>query len=323
MSAPKTTTEDFHSAAMIDAAVQLAKKVKANSILIYVDSLTDVAAVAEKVKRAANLVLVARDEKDELRCKEHTNKVLRVPDLDLTRLAQIKMATLMAFSQRMLSPGEEFVFLVGIKGQALDTLVTMTVGKEFEIFQSVDQPKLTEHIKRVVFQQVLTIALELAQQGREGKQVGCLMVVGDHKEVQKYCQQNIINPFKGYTEKERNILNNNIKETVKEFSTIDGAFVIKGNGVINSAGTTLRPNISGEELPLALGTRHSTAAAITASSKSIAITLSESTGTVRVWRKGQMITEIERAARTGPPSPTPVAEGRKPKGEGTASHKAK
>ncbi len=309
MAGQKNDSNEMHSAAMIDAAVQVAKKIKAKAVLIYVDSLDDVGAVAEKVKKVTRLILVARDEKDELRGKEHANKILRVPDLDLTRLAQIKMATLMAFSQRLLSPGEEFVFLVGIKGQTLDTLVTMTVGKEFEIFQTVDQPKLTEHVKRVVFQQVLTIALELAQQGREGKPVGALLVVGDHKEVQKYCQQNIINPFRGYTEKERNILNDVIKETVKEFCTIDGAFVIKGNGVIVSAGTTLRPNISGEALPLALGTRHSSAAAITASTRSLAITLSESTGTVRVWRKGQMITEIERAARTGPPSSPPSTEG--------------
>ncbi len=294
-------TKDVYTQAMISAAVGVARKVSAKAILIYVDSLGDVAAAAEKIKKCTGLILVARDEKDRLRCEGHTDQILSVPDLDLTRMAQIKMATLMAFSQRMLTPGDEFVSLVGVKGRSLDTLVAMNVGTEFELFQSVDQPELTEHIKRVVFEQVLTIALELAQQGREGKTVGALFVVGDHKDVLRYTQQNIINPFKGYTEKERNILHQDMKETVKEFCTIDGAFVVKGNGVIVSAGTTLRPNISGEVLPQGLGTRHAAAAAITASTRSIAITVSESTGTVRVWRKGQMITEIERAARTSPP----------------------
>lgn len=288
---------------MIEAAVKVAADVGAKAIMVYVDSLQDIESITSKVKKKTELILVARDKKDVLRCQDHAAKILTVPNLDLTRIAQIKMAVLMAFSQRIVGPGDAFVFLVGIIGQQLDTMVTMTVGKEFEIFQSVDQPQLTEHIRRVVFQQVLTIALELSQQGREGKPCGALLVVGDVREVQKYCQQNIINPFKGYIEKERNILSESMKETVKEFCTIDGAFVIKGNGVIVSAGTTLRPNISGEDLPQGLGARHATAAAITASTKCIAFTVSESTGTVRVWRKGQMITEIERATRTHPPGP--------------------
>lgn len=288
---------------MIDAAAAIAKGIKAKAILLYIDFLNDIEAVAARFKRGAKLILIARDKKDQLRGENIPNTtLLSVPDLDLTRMAQIKMATLMAFSQRLLSPNDSFVFLVGVRGQQLDTLVTMTVGKEFEMFQTVDQPKLTEHVKRVVFQEVLTIALELAQQGREGRSVGALFVVGDHREVQKYCQQNIINPFKGYTEKERNIHTAAMKETIKEFSYIDGAFIIKGNGVVSSAGTTLRPALSGEDLPRGLGTRHAAAAAITASTKCIAVTVSESTGTVRVWRRGQMITEIERAVRTGPPT---------------------
>jgi DNA integrity scanning protein DisA with diadenylate cyclase activity len=91
-------------------------------------------------------------------------------------------------------------------------------------------------------------------------------------------------------------------ETVKEFCSIDGAFILKGNGAIMSAGTTVRPGLAGEELPRGLGSRHSAAAGITAITKSIAITISESNGTVRVWRRGQMITEIERATRSAPPS---------------------
>ena len=96
---------------------------------------------------------------------------------------------------------------------------------------------------------------------------------------------------------------------LKEIAKLDGAFIIKGNGVIVSACAVLRPAIAGDNLHQGLGARHAAAAAITASTKSIAITLSESTGDVRVWRRGTMITEIEKAPPalldgTSPPSIT-------------------
>ena len=92
-------------------------------------------------------------------------------------------------------------------------------------------------------------------------------------------------------------MDDSMKETVKEIAKLDGAFIIKGNGVVVSACATLRPALAGEELPQGFGARHAAAAAITASTKSFAITLSESTGDVRVWRRGTMITEIEKAPR--------------------------
>ncbi len=308
MSTPDSQHTQDPSSAMIDAAVSVAKNIHAKAILMHFDVIHDLKTIAEKIKPITDLILVARDETEERLARDATDKILRVPDLDLTRMAQIKMTTLMAFSQRMLEPEDTFLFLVGVRGQPLDTLVTMTVGREFELFYSVDQPRLTEHIKRVVFQQVLTIALELASEGREGKSVGALFVIGDPRQVQIYCQQNIINPFKGCNQKERNILNESMKNTVKEFANIDGAFIVKGNGVIVSAGTTLRPNLGGDDLPQGLGARHATAAAITASTRCIAITLSQSTGTVRVWRQGQMITEIERTSRPMPPHAPRITE---------------
>ena len=122
-------------------------------------------------------------------------------------------------------------------------------------------------------------------------------MIGDYREVRKYCLEGRINPFKGYTEKQRNIIDDSMSEAVKEISKIDGAFIIKGTGVIMSAGTTLRPALAGEPLAQGLGARHAMAAAITASTNSVSISLSESTGTVRVWRLGTMITEIERSPR--------------------------
>jgi len=298
---------DF-SSAMIDAGVRVAKAVKAEAVLLYVEAVDRTETLAEITKAGLKLILITRRQKDDERARRLTDKIISVPDFNLTRMGQIKMATLMAFSQRMLEPGETFVFLTGVAGQPLDTLVVMSVGKEYEIFQSVDQPPIREHIRRVVFQRVLSIALELAAEGREGKPVGALFVVGDYREVAKYCQQNIINPFRGYSEKERNILDEAMKETIKEFATIDGAFIIKGNGVIVSAGTTIRSGLAGAPLPQGLGARHAAAASITAATKSLAITVSESTGTVRVWRLGQMITEIEKAIPPPSPPPSPVTE---------------
>ncbi len=280
---------------IVTSAVRVAKEVGADSILMYIDAVVRPDDLVKIVGKSKSLILVARSDKDRERAERISSRVLSVPPVNLTRMGQIKMATLMAFSQRMLSPGETFVCLAGVMGRGVDTMVVMSVGEEYEMFRTVDQPKITEHIRRAVFQRVLSLAIELAGEGREGKPVGALFVIGDQEEVAKYCHQTIINPFRGYPEEERNILDENMRETVKEFCSIDGAFVISGRGVIVSAGTMLRTAVSEEELPQGLGARHAAAAAITASTKSVAITLSESTGTVRMWRRGEMITEIEKA----------------------------
>ncbi len=299
---------DF-TAAIIEAAVRVARSANAQVIMVYIDAVNDLEKFVASVKKGTEVVFIARDDTDAKLAKAVKAKSVTVPGFNLTRMGQIKMATVMAFSQGLLKGGDTFVFVSGVVGHGLDTLVVMQVGAEYELFQTVDQPKLTEHIRRVVFQRVLNIALQLAHEGREGKAVGAIFVVGDYREVQKYCQQNIINPFHGYTEKQRNILDDAMRDTVKEFASIDGAFIIKGTGVITSAGTTLRGAMAGEELPQGLGSRHSAAANITATTKSVAITVSESTGTVRIWRLGKMITELEKAPRTGEPGPPPPPSG--------------
>ena len=67
--------------------------------------------------------------------------------------------------------------------------------------------------------------------------------------------QLVINPFHGYPEAERNVLDPRLEETIKEFSAIDGAFIIRGDGVILSAGRYLAPQGKLDE-PLPAGSRH-------------------------------------------------------------------
>jgi DNA integrity scanning protein DisA with diadenylate cyclase activity len=155
-----------------------------------------------------------------------------------------------------------------------------------------------------VLERVIGIAGSLAAEGREGKPVGTIFVVGDTDRVQKSCRPMVINPFYGYREDDRNILDPFMEETVKEFSSIDGAFVIRGDGVIMSAGSYLLPNIPGQELPSGYGARHEAAAGITATTDAIAIVISESTRQVSVFRKGAMITALDTKGqfKNSPPS---------------------
>lgn len=277
------------------AAAQVAKTVSARAFFVYVNAIDDPQSLLAMLEPPTQLVMICQTPEEEAIADSLQAQKLLVPDFDLTRMGQIKMATLLAFSKQLLQPNDVFVFVAGGTGHGVDTLVTMRVGEEFELFQTVGQPSLMEHIRRPVFERVLRIALELANEGREGKPVGSTFVIGDHREVLKYASEGRINPFRGYTEKERNILDESITDTVKEIAKLDGAFILKGNGVIITACATLRPTIAGEQLSQGLGARHASAAGITANTKSIAITLSESTGDVRVWRRGAMITEIERS----------------------------
>jgi len=295
---------------IIKAAAQVAEAVSARVLFAYASAVDDLPALKKAVKPPTKLVLVCREDQEEQRANDHSIEAMVVPSFNLTRMGQIKMATMLAFSKLALKSGDVVVFLSGLSGQAVDTLVTMRIGDEYELFQTVGQPELTEHIKPAVFERVLRIALELAHEGREGKPVGTIFVLGDYREVQKYCQDGRINPFKGYTEKQRNVLDESMRDTVKEIAKLDGAFIIKGTGVIVSGCTTLRPALAGEARGQKHGARHAAAAAITASTRCLAISLSESTGTVRVWRRGSMITEIEKSsppingANTPPPGST-------------------
>jgi DNA integrity scanning protein DisA with diadenylate cyclase activity len=99
----------------------------------------------------------------------------------------------------------------------------------------------------------------------------------------------VLNPFYGYPEADRNILNPFMDETVKEFSLIDGAFVIRGDGIIESAGTLIYTPNHNIVMPSGFGSRHAAAASISWAAGCIAIAISESTRTVTLFQNGQML----------------------------------
>ncbi len=212
------------------------------------------------------------------------------------RLAQLRSAMLVALTRGLIKFNDRVCCLGGVSGSnQFDTLVVVDVEREFQALLTARQADLLpEDVKPEVLERVIALAMELAVEGREGRPVGCLFVVGDTHNVEKLTKPLVLNPFYGYKEEDRNILNPFMGETVKEFSSIDGAFVIRGDGVVVSAGSLLQATDYEHSLPSGLGSRHAAAAAISAAAKCISITVSSSTGQVSLFRHGVMLPLTEK-----------------------------
>ena len=215
------------------------------------------------------------------------------------------MAVLIACSKKMLKKGDIIVCLAGIDhSRTLDTLLVMEIGGGYELFGGDEEEQLEGAAMPGVFQKVVELASKIGVEGREGKPLGTLFVIGDTENVLKNSKQMILNPVKGYSEDERNILDPKLEETVKELSTIDGAFVITADGVIEAAGRYLIPSDMSAKLPQGLGARHQAAASITNVTDALAVAVSESTGNVSVFKGGAIVMEIQKPrAQAGPPIP--------------------
>jgi DNA integrity scanning protein DisA with diadenylate cyclase activity len=144
-----------------------------------------------------------------------------------------------------------------------------------------------------VIENTIEIAQEIGREGREGKKVGTLFVIGDPKELQGYTRQLIMNPFQGHEKELLNIVaNDNLKETIKNFAQLDGAFILNNEGDILSAGTYLDVDTSNVKPYQGWGTKHLAATAITSATGAVAVLVSESGGAVKIFKNGKLILKL-------------------------------
>lgn len=283
--------------AMIRSALGCVKGSKARHLFIYIDAV-DEDLIPETLPKGLNLILVSKKKNLTWEGKPPIRGILTIPKLKLGRMGIIKIATVLAISAKLVSPEDTIVFLGGKSEQGLlDILLTFQIGKESEILTGTDFSEIPDTVKPAVFEHALNLAIELANKGREGKPVGTIFVLGDEEKVMQLSKQMIINPFKGYDEEERNLLNPTLKDTIFEFAGLDGAFVISGEGEVLTAGRYLGAASDESEIPRGLGARHIAAAGITALTNAIAIVISESTGDVRIFRNSKVIMSIEKPSR--------------------------
>jgi diadenylate cyclase len=299
LSPPQASMEKINEA-MIGHARGIAREIGATAVLVYVD-LVKSRQNMESLLKEGRCILAAKNQEtiDELKKMEGLEgRIVQVPYLNLTRVSQVKVAVMLALSNRLIQRGDRLVCLSGSPRYGiLDNLMVIDVGREFEVFFSADLEITSQVQFPQVFDRILALALELAGEGKEGKPLGTAFVLGDHEKVMDLSSQMIINPFAGVPEEERNIMDPRLKETIREFASIDGAFVLRDDGVVLAAGRHLMASTEFKDFPQGLGARHRSAAGITALTNSLAVVISESTGDVRIFYRGKIFMEIEKAKR--------------------------
>jgi len=286
---------------IVQHARQLAREVAAQAVLVYVDALREDGELRQLLQAMDFLtIIVTRSDEADVSEGSVSPVWVRVPDVPMTRAGQVKAALLVCLARGVLQNGDRVVCLTGVDGSGvLDTLLVLDLGSVPGLSRLVNPAVFTGDVAPEVFERVLALATQLAVEGREGRPLGALFVLGDSEKVLSQSRGLVLNPFQGHPEPSRNILDPAVEETIKEFSALDGAFVVRGDGVVLTAGTHLVPAGGYVALPGGLGTRHAAAAGITASTAAVSVCVSQSTGTVSVFKNGQLFADIQRTSGGG------------------------
>jgi diadenylate cyclase len=142
-----------------------------------------------------------------------------------------------------------------------------------------------------VLESLLQLAVEVAREGREGRRVGTLFMLGDEEAVLARSRSLILDPLAGHPESSRHITNLNLRGTLKELAQLDGGFVVSHAGTVISACRYLDAVGTPVDVPLGLGSRHLAAANMSAVTKAVGIVVSESS-VVRIFCHGHLVGEI-------------------------------
>lgn len=282
--------------AVIESAIVMARAAGAEAVLLAA-ALPDEAEFLRAALSDGQRVITTMSEGAGQQVRD--GDLLALPEVKLRRRGRAKIALLEGLAAGLLRQNERVVIISGSEnesGYELDTvaIVELTADSDY-LDTDAETPleTLGEVADPAVFDAVLGLCVELGHTGREGKPVGLLVTLGDHETVLAHSHPIVLNPFEGHPERLRFILSPQAKRAVREFSGIDGAFIIRSDGVIEAAGRYLHPLAPAAAVPSGLGARHRAAAGITGLTRCIGFAVSESTGDTRVFGGGRILMTIE------------------------------
>ncbi len=232
--------------------------------------------------------------------------VIHLPLYAADKFSQVRHVLSVATRSGKIAVGECIICAIGshVYPEEGDLIVLTDVDPGVERIVITDLLKLTDGIRPNVLEATLVIACRIGRVVRRGgERIGAIFILGDSLNVLKESRQLVPNPFHGHEDRLRQITNPDVHDALVEFSKLDGAFVVRGDGFIQSAGVFLVATDVEMQFPVGLGTRHMAAAAVTAYTAATAVVVSATDGNVRAFSGGRMVLQMDPDVPYGPAMP--------------------
>jgi len=270
----------------VQSGISLFDETSADAVLVEVDSIKEMEKLQEFISsKDINLYGVSSNEK----IKKKFDKIIFVPGILKKITTRLEFAISAAIMQDLLKNEDKIVYIGKLDSDYYNFIITRKTNQInakgiYELFFSL------KNVKTDIIYSVLSVAVQLGRKGKEGKPIGTTFIIGDCGNVMQKSSQITYNPF------ERSYVNINdvgVKNMIKEFSRLDGAFIISGEGKLLAASRYLEAGTDGISLPKGLGARHLSAAWMTKVTDAIAIVLAESDNMIRIFKKGELVWEVD------------------------------
>lgn len=307
-----------HTGVIIGVAVSMAETLSADAILILLDGATDWKRLRLEIKETKIPVMVAADVPEDLTGIEEFGLIPLVLNKEKAPLLErLQHALLEAATDELIrTNGDVVAVYCGFQQGKMDSISHLQLDERMRRLTVRDLQRLESSVPLKTIKSVVDLAVQIGREGREGKPVGTLFVVGNSRRVLEHCSDSGLDPFRGASKKLRNLHDRRVQEDVKEIAQLDGAFVVGSDGNIERSRQMLE--VSHQELTMSkgLGARHWAAAAISAKTKAVSVVVSQSTGTVRLYQNGELVMRIEPMDKAvkwqefnyEPPPPDPEAK---------------
>ena len=287
-----------HFKAIIDHALHLSEELDATGILILVEGEVDWSRLRRLVGETRVLVVATKmiflDGADEFAFIPIHVKTGE----DEAVYSVLTQAILRAVADDALSPGSRIIAVYsGFDPMHYDSVSVINLGEHLDRLSGRDLRQLESKVPLKTLKLVVDLAVEIGREGREGNSVGTLFVIGDTRNVLMQSKPAGFDPMRGYQRKERNLNDARTRDGIKEIAQLDGAFVISSDGTCEAACRYLDTLTATITLSKGLGARHWAGAAVSRMTNALAIVVSQSTGTVRIFQNGEVVLRIESRHR--------------------------